>query len=185
MVGDRGRRGRRLTLAPSTVSSLRPKPVSTIQEDDQHKERRCREGRAALSRMVQRVVEVTPRPKPVHAIPIRSKFWVQEGDGDESEDEGTNSPSTPVFMKQALEVGFLVDQLLRAKKALSSGNMSPVLDDLLLSQTIVQKLLSRKIPLIPWSGPLPEPRISPPRTLGDCIAATLPKSSSSSSIQLW
>lgn len=92
-------------------------------------------------------------------------------------------PSTPEFVNEAVEAGFTVDQLLRAERALSSGNNSPIAKDILLSKEIVKKLVSQKRQLIPWKGPLPKPRISPPRTLGDCLATALPASSSSSPVQ--
>jgi len=44
----------------------------------------------------------------------------------------------------------------------------------LLPRSIVTKLVQRKFTGAPWQGPLPSPRVSPPRTLGDCVAkATL------------
>lgn len=72
--GGLGRRARRLTLAPSTASALRPN-FSSTPKDDQSTEQRRKEGREELSRMVAMVAEMSPRPRKSHAIPIQSKFW--------------------------------------------------------------------------------------------------------------
>lgn len=119
-------------------------------------------------------------PKPVHgqwandASPARaipSKFWAHDGE-DESDDEALvekQSPSTPEFIVEALDAGFTVDQLARAEKALASSNV-PSSGDRLLPNSIVAKMVERKLAGAPWQGPLPSPRVSPPRTLGDCVS---------------
>jgi hypothetical protein len=66
----------------------------------------CMEGHAALSRTVSLVAVVCRRPKPIHGVQtppyaIRSKFWAQASDLDDSEDDGDvqGEPSTPEFIK--------------------------------------------------------------------------------------
>lgn len=175
------RRARRLTLAPSKAAALSPH-LPRVQQDERPTEQQCREARLELSKFVALVADATPCPQK-HAVPISSKFWAQGDEADESEDEEPQSPTTPEFLKDAVEAGFTVEQLLRAERALASGNKSPDSTDLLLSKEIVSTLVSRKKHIVPWSGPLPKPRISPPTALGDCVAAVLPKSKSCSIIR--
>lgn len=175
--GSLGRQGRRLMLAPATAASLRPKPTLNSEVGARSSEQKCAEGRAVLSRLVAMVAEASLRPKKSHSVPIKSKFWSQGDESEDSEDEEPASPSTPDFVSRAMEAGFTADQLLRAEHALSSGNKSPQSEDVFLSKLILDKLISKKNQLDPWRGPLPKPRISPPRTLGDVLAAALPTAS--------
>lgn len=137
-------------------------------------ERRRAEGREALSQVVTLAADSVQRPKPVHAVlqgasPLKSKFWAQSSDPDltDSEDE---DPSTPDFIDQATRAGFTLDQLCKAEKALESGNSNPCSSDVRLAKSIVSKLVQNKYSGAPWKGPLPPPRVSPPRTLGDVIS---------------
>jgi len=173
-TGRRPLAGRRLTLAPATQQALRPSSLSVVSDDeDVDEDRQCAEGRAAcLSRVVSLAVEASRRPKPIHVVPdqaeaIQSKFWAQPGVQDDLDDD---EPSTPEFINEAEEAGFSFDQLLRAERALHSGN-EPRSTDIRLSKHIVSTLVQRKIGTgAPWQGPLTSPRVSPPRTLGDCLA---------------
>jgi hypothetical protein len=155
--------------------------VDSEDDADGDEDRRCKEGREALSRAVALAVDACRRPKPVHgrcvikdSPPlIFSKFWAQgeDADSDDSDDEAVaemKSPSTPEFIAEALDAGFSVDQLARAEAALASSNDQST--DRLLPISIVTKLVQRNLAGAPWQGPLPYPRVSPPRTLGDCIA---------------
>lgn len=68
-----------------------------------------------------------------------------------------------------MDAGFTFEQLSRVEQALDSGtNLSP--NDLRLPKYIVSAMVQRKLAGTPWKGPLPAPRISPPRTLGDFLA---------------
>jgi hypothetical protein len=97
------------------------------------------------------------------AIPFR--FWAQSSDDQDVEDE----PSTPEFVKEAVEAGFTVKELSRAERALESGTVSSP-GYIKLAKSIVAKLVQRKTSGRPWQGPIPPPRVTPPRTLGDVIA---------------
>jgi hypothetical protein len=127
-------------------------------------------------------VEASRRPKPVHAVQdssgaISSKFWAQPGD-QENSDEEEPEPSTPEFIKEAAQAGFSLDQLIRAEQSLNSGKTSTS-EDLRLPKAILSTLVQRKFAGVPCQDPLPEPRVSPPRTLGDALAkATHQKSGS-------
>lgn len=96
--------------------------------------------------------------------------------GDEYEDNepektGVQSPVTPAtseFIKDALDAGFTLDQLSRTERVLDSGK-SPLSGDLHLPKSIITTLAQKKLAEAPWQGPLPAPRVSPPRTLGDCL----------------
>ena len=164
---------RRLTLAPGVLPSLRQNIGNGEEEEEAEVEHRRADGRAALSRVVQLAAEATQRPKPVHAVqdrasPINSKLWAQSGDSDSevSEDE---EPSTPDFIAQAKDAGFSIDQLVKAEKAIDSGNVNPCSSDVRLANSIDSELVRQKLVGAPWKGPLPPPRVSPLRTLGDAI----------------
>ena len=127
-------------------------------------------------------MEASRRPKPVHAVheeskAISSKFWAQPGDQDQSDEDETR-PSTPEFIEEAAHAGFSLDQLIRAEQSLNSGK-TPTSEDLCLSKAIIHTMVQRKFAGVPWQGPLPEPRVSPPRTLGDALAKATHRKSSS------
>jgi len=157
------RRARRLTLAPGRIRQS----LSNEEEEEDNVHRHRAEGRDALSRAVAFAVEGTRRPKPIHAVqdqvsPIKSKLWVEDGSkSDDSEDEDL---STPVFVKKATAEGFTLSQLCKAEKALASGISNTCSSDVRLARSIISKLVQTKTTGAPWKGPLPSPRISPPRT---------------------
>jgi hypothetical protein len=127
-------------------------------------------------------VEVSRRPKPVHAVQdssgaISSKFWAQPGD-QENSDEEEPEPSTPEFIKEAAQAGFSMDQLIRAEQSLNSGKTSTS-EDLRLPKAILSTMVQRKFAGVPWQGPLPEPSVSPLRTLGDALAKATHRKSGS------
>ena len=68
-----------------------------------------------------------------------------------------------------MDAGFTIDQLATAEQVLDTGKAS-LPRDLLLPRAIVESLIKRKLVGEPWQGPLPAPRVSPPRTLGDFLA---------------
>lgn len=123
--------------------------------------------------------DASSRPKPVHgsasgAIPFR--FWSQPGDDlydkDNRDDHSSSEddiPSTSEFARAAVEAGFTVDQFSRAERALDAGTVSSP-GGVNLARSIVDKLVQRKTSGRRWQGPLPPPRVSLPRTLGDAIA---------------
>jgi hypothetical protein len=74
----------------------------------------------------------------------------------------------PEFISDAMDAGFTLEQLSKAERALNLGN-TPCSDDVNLSKKIVSKDVQRKINGRPWQGPLPPPRVSPPRMLGDFL----------------
>lgn len=170
-------RGRRLTLAPAVKRALRPSVTQAEDgdsEDEGEEVRRRRSGHEALSREVALAAAVSRRPAPVHGVePLKSKFWALGEDSDESDvDEAelaTATPSTPVFINEALDAGFTIEQLAMAEQALDSGiSSSPTA--LRLPKVIVSEMVRRNLARMPWKGPLPGPRVSPPRTLGDFLA---------------
>jgi len=188
-----GRQGRRLTPAPSIRRALLPSEVPIEKEDEEDVRRRVAQGHEELSEMVATIVPATQGPKLVHAVqdrdsidqlgPIQTKFWNCSDDQVISEDD--EDLSMTEFIHRAKEVRFTVDDLLRADKALASG-MDPCLANIKLTHTILSTMVNRKVSGgVPWQGPLPSPRISPPRTLGDCLAkASYQNSPRSSSAKL-
>jgi hypothetical protein len=146
-------------------------------------DRRCTEGRAAIARAVDLAVEASRHTKPVHGVrekptPIASKFWSHSGDSD-SNVSVDDDLSTPEFINRAASAGFTLDQLYKDEKALDSGNSDPLSSDIFLAKSIVSNLVQRKFNGAPWKGPLPPPRVSPPRTLGDAMAKVAYQRSSS------
>ena len=137
-----------------------------VEEDGPDADLLVKRGREELSQCVEMVTAVTQRPKPIHATqPIHSMFWASSDAMDDSEDE---DPSTPEFVQLALEAGYSIDELVATEDALNAGNSS---NNLKSAHSIVSNLVNRKITGgAPWQGPLPPPRISPPRTLGDFFA---------------
>jgi hypothetical protein len=127
-----------------------------------------------------------PRPKPIHAVrevavgpatkitsregestPIPFKFWAGP-ESDDDDDDG--SPSTAELISEALDAGYLMEDLAKAEKALAERRRALAL---------VADLVHKKMAAVePWQGPLPARRVSPPRTLGDVLSTTLQKSSS-------
>jgi hypothetical protein len=53
-------------------------------------------------------------------------------------------------------VGFTIDQLARAEKALTSGNVSSS-GDRHLPNSIAARMVQTKLVGAPWQGPLPSP----------------------------
>jgi len=178
MVGKR-----RLTLAPVVRRALLPAVVALEpdSDDDKADDWQRDKGREAMSREVAMAMDATLRPKPVHGVQgggdpsspaqvIASRFWAQPEDTDDEDPvHEVSVPSTPEFVKDALEADFTVDQLARAERALASGNI-PSSSDCRLSRSVISSLVHRKLVGTPWHGPLPSPRVSPPRTLGDFFA---------------
>jgi hypothetical protein len=151
------------------------------EDDDEETVERRKEGREALQRFVETGAVACKKPKPVHVVmpqpdltPLKSKFWVSGEDSDDPDDDVT-SPTTPEFIKEALDAGFTVEQLARAECALESGN-SISSSEKFLPNLIVNTMARKKLVGAPWEGPLPSPRVSPPRTLGDCIASAYQRS---------
>ena len=155
-----------------------------------------------MSRAVALAADACVRPKPIHGVSsstaIPFKFWMQDADSDLDEEDGhgeppladvtgkcvvppttDDEPSTPEFIKEALEAGFTLELLSRAENAFNSGS-TPSSSDLKLANSIVSKMVERKTDGRPWQGPLTPPRVSPPRTFGDAIAAATYQRRSSS-----
>jgi hypothetical protein len=70
--------------------------------------------------------------------------------------------------------GFTVDDLLQAEKEVKTpSSVSPISLESdhkeSLANKILDKLVRRKLVESSWQGPLPRPRISPPRTIGDVL----------------
>lgn len=82
------------------------------------------------------------------------------------------------FINEAMQAGFTIDHLARAEIALGSGMVSS--SQRRLPKLILNKMVERKLSVVPWQGPLPEPRVSPPRTLGDFLATAMYRKSYSS-----
>jgi hypothetical protein len=80
--------------------------------------------------------------------------------------------STPEFIAEAAAAGFSMKELKQAEQELSPSQVcSEPNNSRSLAEKIVSVLVQRKLESRPWKGPLPPPRVSPPRTLGDAIAS--------------
>jgi len=189
-------RRRRLTLALAITKNLLPRSkevndyVASEKEIVEDVAQRRSEGRDALSRIVKLAAVLSQKPKPVHGADFVSKFWSSGADSDSDEsidaeidcssptsvpavavgfsaDDGNIEISTPELVEEAIAAGYTVEDLFRAEEALGSGKTSA---DRCSPLKLVSDLVQRKGVGKPWQGPLPAPRISPPRTLGDCVA---------------
>jgi len=189
-------RRRRLTLAPAITKNLLPRSkevndyVASEKEIVEDVAQRRSEGRDALSRIIKLAAVLSQKPKPVHGADFVSKFWSSGADSDSDEsidaeidcssptsvpavavgfsaDDGNIEISTPELVEEAIAAGYTVEDLFRAEEALGSGKTSA---DRCSPLKLVSDLVQRKGAGKPWQGPLPAPRISPPRTLGDCVA---------------
>jgi hypothetical protein len=110
------------------------------------------------------------------------RFWARDGEEDSDEDseggqeqdEDDSSMQTlnsPEFCWVAMEVGFTESELLQAEEEVKISPNSKkyiALEGSLASRVIKDIISNKKVK--PWSGPLPPPRISPRRTIGDAIA---------------
>jgi len=142
--------------------------------DDDDDQRRCKLGREALSRAVALAAEAFVRPKPIHGVESRlSKFWAtNDTDSEASVEEEIvleeDNMSTPEFIAEAAAAGFSMKELKQAEQELSSSQVcSEPKNSRSLADKIVSVLVQRKLESRPWKGPLPPPRVSPPRTLED------------------
>lgn len=136
----------------------------------------------AISRAVQIAVASSSRPKPVHGSEY-GRFWArgeedEEADSDSTSDcdsgEETASISSPEFIKEAAAVSFSVQDLYKAEHELTeeekvSNDTSSSAGNSSLATRIVEAMVQRKLRRVPWQGPLPPPRASPPRTIGDVL----------------
>jgi hypothetical protein len=110
------------------------------------------------------------------------RFWARDGEEDSDEDseggqeqdEDDSSMQTlnsPEFCRVAMEVGFTESELLQAEEEvkISPNSKKYVALEGSLASRVIKDIISNK-KVKPWSGPLPPPRISPRRTIGDAIA---------------
>jgi hypothetical protein len=174
------RRGRRLALAPATKRALWSGLISSKahEVDPVSSEAKCAKGRLELSRIVQMVVASSDRPKPVHGPEFGfGRFWAVGKDSDElSEADGSSDSdeviSTTAFIAEAAAAGFEAQDLYKAEQELAivgSGSNSGKYPKSQLASRIIDSMVRRKLYPEAWQGPLPPPRISPPRTLGDVL----------------
>jgi hypothetical protein len=107
-----------------------------------------------------------------------SRFWATEEEDDDSEIESEEdvNTSTPVLIREAVQAGFLIEQLWQAEEELASPSTpaTKIKSKTSLSNKIVEVWVeNRRKKGAPWKGPLPEPRISPSRTLGDVLTVAM------------
>jgi hypothetical protein len=116
------------------------------------------------------------RPRPhLHGVepPWRSKFWAA-GESDVS--SVSSSKDDSVLVEEALEAGLSLEQIRQAEEEL----VSPSPDATKVSKQLKEGSMAKKVIDVwvnnqrnkgrPWCGPLPPPRQSPLRTLGDALA---------------
>ena len=150
-------------MAPSTRRALHPRVPVDFRADEV---RSFSQAREEVSKVVAVAVAAASRPKPVHAF--ESKFWASSGEDGESDEVDLAEPTTPEFIQDALAAGFSVGDLVQAENTLTSG-INPNSEDRRKADFIVSTLVDRRLYGKPWQGPLPTPRVSPPRTLGDVL----------------
>jgi hypothetical protein len=118
-----------------------------------------------------------PRPH-IHGIEPEwsSKFWALGDDDESSVDSEDDDIEVPTLVEEAIAAGFSIDHLRQAEEELSSPSNGSTkvcakLKEGSISKKVVELWISnRQNKAEPWTGPLPTPRKSPPRTLGDALA---------------
>jgi hypothetical protein len=116
-----------------------------------------------------------PRRAHVHSVEQwqGSKFWAA---GDEDSGEDSDDDSTPTLLREAIAAGFQADEIRQAEDELETPSTSTPkvrtkLKEGSISKQIVDTwITNRRKNGKPWTGPLPPPRNSPLRTLGDAMA---------------
>ena len=109
----------------------------------------------------------------------------EETDEESEQEDDCESVSSPEFIRRAMELGFTVPELLQAENEMPSPTSQvPIVEGSIAAKILntMVKHASSKPARRPWRGPLPPPRVSPKRTLGDAIEAAMvcPGSSSRS-----
>jgi hypothetical protein len=104
------------------------------------------------------------------------RFWAQGEETDD--DEEISTPTTEEMITAASREGFMIEELIKAEEELLVAEkvsfQSPSSSDFRcpLSTKIIKAVTherSLKYKAKPWTGPLPKPRVSPPKTLGDAV----------------
>ncbi|TVU40757.1 hypothetical protein EJB05_14233, partial [Eragrostis curvula] len=115
----------------------------------------------------------------VHGVEDRlgTRFWALGSDTESEEDDEIESIAAPDFIQQAGELGFSMEELARADEEMpvSPTSQKPILVEGSLAEKIINAMVQKRskawTPATkPWQGPLPPPRKSPMRTLGDALA---------------
>jgi hypothetical protein len=116
----------------------------------------------------------TPLRPHVHGVRprFRLRTWASQESDSESDDESLASPE---LMREAFAEGFLTCDIQEEEEELQTPNPTEIRE--LKQGSISKKLIytwvrNRRDKVKPWQGPLPPPRVLPPRTIGDALAAT-------------
>jgi hypothetical protein len=172
-------RVRRLALAPS----FDPGETEDAEdqegqvEDEQHMLHREQMARVTDISMI--AGQGKHEPPHVHGVEQwqGSKLWaIGEGYSSVESDEEEDEAASPVLVQEALIAGFTIDQICQAEAELdtppaATTKVCAKLKEGSISKQIVDVWVNnRRKQGKPWSGPLPPPRQSPPRTLGDAVA---------------
>jgi hypothetical protein len=179
-MGKSKLRVRRLTLAPNAVAG---ESDSNQQRDEEAEEERRMLDREHLRRITE-VSLIAGEGKGKHTKPHvhgveptwGSKFWASGNDDTSTEASDDEDITTPTLMSESLEAGFTVEHLRQAEADLrtptsSTGKVRVNLSECSISKKIVDAWINNRRNIgKPWCGPLPPPRESPLRTLGDALA---------------
>jgi hypothetical protein len=113
-----------------------------------------------------------------------SKFCAladENSDDDETKEKEISTPTREDFIDAASKMGFTLQDLIQAETELndvtqvSSPSLSRPDSCCPTANRIINAMVndaSQKRAMKPWKGPLPKPRISPQRTLGDALIKT-------------
>jgi hypothetical protein len=109
------------------------------------------------------------------------RFWALDDETEYDEEEIT-TPTTEDLITAASRTGFSIEELIQAEAELHEvgkvSHSSPDSADFRCPRAgkIIRAITrgkSLKHQVKPWKGPLPKPRVSPPRTLGDAVIKKL------------
>jgi hypothetical protein len=181
-------RMRRLTIAPR--SDLHDGRVYEDSNDDEENQAMRRLDRERFARAIELSVaarEGNRKGFHMHGKEpeFSSKFWAKDdgenSDSESEEDEQVKESekediTTPMLLSEALNVGFSLEQIKLAEAELESPQQMTTKVRSNLKQGSISKqivdvwMANHKGKAEPWSGPLPPPRMSSLRTLGDMFA---------------
>jgi hypothetical protein len=171
-------RVRRLTLAPPSGLGEEECADGQDQKDEEERFMLDKERMARTTEIAITAGQRNTQRAHVHGVEQLqgSKFW-DTGNEDDSSEESETEEATPTLIREALEAGFTIEQLRQAEAELETPSPSTpkvvrtnLKEDSMAKQIVGTWITNRRKNGKPWTGPLPPPRKSPLRTLGDALA---------------
>jgi hypothetical protein len=158
---------RRLTLPPLSDVQIQRGPDQWEDEDEDSRPSKEKEQMAwGIDLSIISGEGKHPRPH-VHGVePSRgSKFWASGDDEYSLEESDDEEIAVITLLEEAIVVGFSMKQLCQDEEELTQ-----LKEDSMSKKVVDLWVANRRNKAKLWRGPLPPPRQSPLRTLGDAMA---------------